>query len=202
MVIPDIGEMNDVKNSKNMEDSHMQLAFAILLREKFQWVNDIVVYDCVLSFVDRRSINQLDCTCLSVNEQGRRTVDRPTLFCMPHCPIALYENVLEANWTSLNLNKIIILGNSFNNHTQYHLDYFNAKRVKAIRNSDYVLHEFPLPEITKESIREACPSDPSESSLVVYFRAFQSLSWHFFAWDGSLDDLNLHLSSKDYAKET
>jgi hypothetical protein len=124
------------------------------------------------------------------------------LFFMPHCPIALYENVLEANWTSLNLNKIIILGNSFNDRTQYHLDYFNAKRVKAIRNSDYVLHEFPLPEITEESIREACPADPSGSSLVVYFRAFESLSWHFFAWDGSLDDLNLHLSSKDYAKET
>jgi hypothetical protein len=71
MVIYGIGEMNDVKYSKNMEDSHMQLAFAILLREKFQWVNDIIVYDPVLSFVDRRAINQLDCTCLSVNEQGR-----------------------------------------------------------------------------------------------------------------------------------
>jgi hypothetical protein len=69
VVIYGVGEMNDVKITKKVEHCHMQLAFAILLREKFQWVNDIVVYDPVLSFLDRRAINQLDCTCLSVNEE-------------------------------------------------------------------------------------------------------------------------------------
>jgi len=128
-------------------------------------------------------------------------VDRPTLFFMPHCPLVLYENVLEANWTSVNLNKIIILGNSFNRYTPYALDYCDSKKVKAVRNSDHVLHEIPLPEITETTIRKASPSAPSGSSLDVFLRAFAHLSWHFFAWDGSLDDLNLDLSSKDYAKD-
>jgi hypothetical protein len=135
-----------------------------------------VVYDPVLSTVEQNAINAFNCNCLSVNENGRRTVNRPTLFFMPHCDITLTDSVLEANWTPENLNKIIILGNSLK---RYDLDeeYFAYRRltnkVQVILDSDHMLHEMPLPQ-TDISID------------LLYTRSFHGLSWHFFDWNGSL----------------
>ena len=76
-------------------------------------MNDIVVYDPCVSPLEQKAISAFDCTFLPVNEYGRRTVDRPTLFFLPHCPAALVNNILSANWTTANLNRILILGDSF-----------------------------------------------------------------------------------------
>jgi hypothetical protein len=134
-----------------VEVCHAQLAFAILLREKFQWVNDIVVYDPLVPPVQQKAINAFNCTFLSVNEYGRRTVDRPTLFFMPNCSTFLVHNVLIANWTTTNLNKIIILGNSFKEIKEWVQKdcpkYVRAlKHLMAIFHSDNILHEIHLPE--------------------------------------------------------
>jgi hypothetical protein len=160
------------------ECNRTQLCLAILLRENFPWVNDIVVYDPVLSGLDQKAIHALGCTCLSVNENGRRTVDRPTLFFIPHCDVFLCENVLQANWTPANLNKIIILGNGFKDfkkHQKIYPYYLQAPTIKAILDSDHMLHEIPL--------RRAF------DNLSIYL-AFNHLSWHFFDWDGSLHGFN------------
>ena len=111
IVLYGVGVMTpDKENPVDVEPNHMHLCLAILLREKFDWVHDIVVYDPVLSTMEKEAINAFDCNCLSFDENCRRTVNRPTLFFMPHLPIFLTENVLEANWSPENLNKIIILG--------------------------------------------------------------------------------------------
>jgi hypothetical protein len=176
LVLYGVGEMKH-------EIGALQLAFAILLREKFEWVNDIVVFDPILSPLETRAICELNCTYLFVNEEGRRTVDRPTLFFMPHCPVNLFENVLQANWTSANLNKIIILGNILSGYI-ISLDYFFA--LKAVLNTDHVLHEIPLPEKARKAYppapRGTVPDPDREIS-----RAFLNLGWHFFAWDDSLE---------------
>ena len=65
------------------EYRHMQFALAILLREKFQWVSDIQVYDPVFSAIDRMAINVFNCTCLSYDEKCIRIVEKPTRFFMP-----------------------------------------------------------------------------------------------------------------------
>lgn len=46
------------------------------------------------------------------NEQGKRQVgqDDHTIFFMPHCPLALYTNVLHTNWN--HLQNVVIFGNS------------------------------------------------------------------------------------------
>jgi len=183
VVLYGVGEM-DPNNKTNaaahhnsdtdIEAHHMQLCLAILLRENFEWVHDIVVYDPVLSTFEQEAINAFDCNYLSVNEDGRRTVDRPTLFYMPHCEITLTDRVLEANWTPENLNKIIIIGNSlkdydrYKEHFRYHLI---TNKIQVILESDHTLHEMPLPHTTNFSL---------------YSRSFKDLNWHFFDWDDSL----------------
>ena len=48
VVLYGIGELEPTKHEREAEVSHLQLAFVILLKERFEWVNDIVVYDpCV-----------------------------------------------------------------------------------------------------------------------------------------------------------
>ena len=180
LVLYGVGEMERSDYTRNVEVCHMQLALAILLREKFQWVNDIVVYDPIMSPLQQKAISAFNCTFLPVNEYGRRTVDRPTLFFMPRCPINLVDNVLAANWTTANLNKIIILGDSFmkmKREDTHEMEYKLLRRLKhlmAIIHSDNVLREMSLPQ------QEG-----------VYIQALHDFSWHFFTLDGSIEDLNL-----------
>ena len=80
LVLYGVGEMERSDYTRNVEVCHMQLALAILLKEKFQWVNDIVVYDPRLCPLEKKAISAFNCTFLRVNEYGRCTIDRPTLF--------------------------------------------------------------------------------------------------------------------------
>jgi len=180
LVLYGVGEMVELNEQKpyGVEVHHMQLCLAILLRNNFEWVHDVVVYDPVLSPMEQKAINAFDCSCLSVNENGRRTVDRPTLFFMPHCELVLYENVLEANWTPANLNKIIILGNKFfplEKSKKIYPYYRGARKIQAILQSDHMLYEMELP---RTWIDTECDR--------VYHLAFDYSSWHFFDWDGSV----------------
>lgn len=176
----------DPHNNENtdVEPQHMQLCLAILMRENFEWVRDIVVYDPVLSTIEQEAINALDCNFLSVNENGRRTVNRPTLFFMPHCDLSLTDNVLQANWTHENLNKIIILGNSLKNYDldkEFFAYHRLTKKIEVVLDSDHMLHEMPLPHTTISL------SGARHCSIGrLYERSFYNLSWHFFDWDGSL----------------
>ena len=135
-----------------------------------------------MSPLQQKAISAFNCTFLPVNEYGRRTVDRPTLFFMPRCPINLVDNVLAANWTTANLNKIIILGDSFmkmKREDTHEMEYKLLRRLKhlmAIIHSDNVLREMSLPQ--QEGL---------------YIQAFHDFSWHFFTLDGSIEDLNLGL---------
>jgi hypothetical protein len=165
--------------AENYAEIHcIQLAFAILLREKFEWVNDIVVYDPIQTLFDVMAINSLKCTCLSVDEQCKRTVDRPTLFFLPHLPWDLIENVLKANSTPSQLNKIIILGNSF-----IGLPLSNVRdHLETIFNSTHRQHEFPLRASDQlADLQQSSPEKyPELDPDPLISRAFHRLSWQFF----------------------
>lgn len=57
------------------------------------------------------SIIFLFCDETAQNEQGKRKVNRPTLFFMIHCGLSLVNNVLWANWNSSLNSHIVIVGN-------------------------------------------------------------------------------------------
>ncbi|KAH6600931.1 hypothetical protein BASA50_001936 [Batrachochytrium salamandrivorans] len=46
-------------------------------------------------------------------KHGQRSINKKTLFYMPHCQDVLYNNVLKANWGSDRICNIAIIGNSF-----------------------------------------------------------------------------------------
>jgi hypothetical protein len=56
-------------------------------------------------------------------KEGKRSVQQRTLFFMPHCGRQLYSNVLWANWSPYQLEKILILGNSFALYEQNMIGY-------------------------------------------------------------------------------
>ncbi|XP_077617620.1 SRR1-like protein [Crocuta crocuta] len=92
-----------------------QLAFLLLFLEKCQiprrhcWV-----YDPLFSQLEIAVLDGLGVTVLSENEEGRRCVGgEPTVFYMPHCGTALYNNLLWSNWSAGALSRMLVVGNSF-----------------------------------------------------------------------------------------
>ncbi|CAN6849841.1 unnamed protein product [Brassica oleracea var. botrytis] len=77
MVIYGIGSI------ESREKPRFQMSIAILMKREFDWVgNNIEVFDPLLSGTESRVITFLGCTVLSVNEEARREVLKPTLFFM------------------------------------------------------------------------------------------------------------------------
>lgn len=84
-----------------------QLACALLLRDRLQ--ASMVFFDPCTTEFERVVLSERQVEVLTENERGRRIVTAPTLFFMPHCPLRLYENVLETNWPKLE--SLWIIGN-------------------------------------------------------------------------------------------
>ncbi|XP_013617868.1 PREDICTED: protein SENSITIVITY TO RED LIGHT REDUCED 1-like [Brassica oleracea var. oleracea] len=77
MVIYGIGSI------ESRQKPRFQMSIAILMKREFDWVgNNIEVFDPLLSGTESRVITFLGCTVLSVNEEARREVLKPTLFFM------------------------------------------------------------------------------------------------------------------------
>jgi flagellar biosynthesis protein FliQ len=49
-------------------------------------------------------------------QQCKRSVEEKTLFFMPHCGKAMYNNLLWANWSVDKLEKMAVIGNSFSSY--------------------------------------------------------------------------------------
>lgn len=170
MVIYGIGSI------ESFEPPRLQLSLAILIKRKFDWIGEIEVFDPIISLTESNILKSLGCTVLSVNEQGRRPAQEPTLFFMPHCEAELYDNLLEANWRVDNLNYLLLFGNSFSAYEQ-HTSVFKTSEIVNTRK-----HILAARSFTKEFKVDI----PSED----YFRAFQNSSWHFFC---PTSDNELHL---------
>lgn len=149
------------------EPPRLQLSLAILLKRKFSWIGDIEVFDPVLSTTECQVLEALGCSVLSINEQGQRCAQKPTMFFMPHCESMLYDNLLRANWGVELLNHVVLFGNSFDAY---------EKNVSYSKNSamvDSTRHILAIRQSTKEFGIQTVSDD--------YFGAFHTSSWHFFS---------------------
>ena len=81
-------------------------------------VGSVLVYDPVLSEDELMVVESFGCLRIPVNESCRRAVSHPTLFFMLHCDMAMYNNLLGANWGREGLLRVAILGNPL---SFYHL---------------------------------------------------------------------------------
>eukprot|EP00941_MAST-03F_sp_MAST-3F-sp1_P002856 g2856.t1 len=74
-------------------------------------------FDPLTSTEEKEFLATKDILCIDKNEEGKRKVERETLFFMPHCDKWLYNNVIWANWGSF-LSKIVIIGNTFSTYLE------------------------------------------------------------------------------------
>ncbi|XP_070331593.1 SRR1-like protein isoform X2 [Odocoileus virginianus] len=104
-----------VGNFASCATARSQLAFLLLLLERCQVPRSHCwVYDPLFSQLEIAVLSALGVVVLRENEEGKRSVcGEPTVFYMPHCGTALYNNLLWRNWSVDALSKVVIVGNSF-----------------------------------------------------------------------------------------
>lgn len=160
MVIYGIGSIESFENPR------LQLSLALLLKRTFSWIGGIEVFDPILSATESRVLEFLGCSVLSINEQGRRKVQKPSMFFMPHCEAGLYDNLLQENWRVERLNNLVIFGNSFENYEQlvYEFKHSAVASARHILSARKFTDEFKIKTVSDD-----------------FFGAFHDLSWHFFS---------------------
>ncbi|XP_028794891.1 protein SENSITIVITY TO RED LIGHT REDUCED 1 [Neltuma alba] len=159
MVIYGIGSL------ESYEPPRLQLSLAILMKRDFRWIEDIDVFDPVLSATESRILETLGCSVLPFNEHGRRQALKPTVFFMPHCEAELYNNLLQANWELNLLGNMVLFGNSFETYKQ--VSEFNSPVLNSMG------HILAARKFTNEFSIKTISDD--------YFNAFHDSSWHFFS---------------------
>ena len=124
----------------NFSDSHIaryQLAFLLLLVEDLNVsILKCWIYDPKFTDEEKQILKTLGFNIIQDNETAKRKFSCKTLFYMPHCGKALYNNLLWANWGTA-LNNAVILGNSFSRMVEY-----TPKRILD-KTAHYVLNIHP-----------------------------------------------------------
>lgn len=84
----------------------------------------------------------------------RRRVQTCTLFYMPHCGKAMYNNLLWANWSPQNLSQVALIGNSFQSYMERSVMYnsIQSNTTTFYRTPHRVLRE-KAPFIFKLCVR-------------------------------------------------
>ena len=109
-------------STEHFSASMWQIACALCLQRDLGGNKDNIImvsyYDPCMSPLEVRFLEHREIQVLTTNDRGRLFVghDGPTIFFMPHCPKALYNNVTWAHWSCLE--STAILGNSLVNHAE------------------------------------------------------------------------------------
>ncbi|KAL3699521.1 hypothetical protein R1sor_017543 [Riccia sorocarpa] len=145
------------------EIARCQLALALLIKQKFSSIGQLLVYDPIMTAIECRVMRTLGCVPLETNDNGRRAINGPTLFYMPHNEVELYDSVLQTSLNPFRLNQIAIIGNSF--------------RMYSERWTSYPLPDGEIPTCLlklQEFVEEIPIADDFSPS------AFNDTSWHLF----------------------
>ncbi|CAI8023273.1 SRR1-like protein [Geodia barretti] len=95
--------------------ARLQLALLLHIASVKQ-VSKVLVYDPVLCPQEKAALRELHCVCIPENELCRRQVQTKTVFYMPHCGRAMYNNLIWANWSPEKLSQLALIGNSFQSY--------------------------------------------------------------------------------------
>ncbi|CAG8845875.1 38240_t:CDS:2, partial [Gigaspora margarita] len=140
--------------------SQYQFALMLLFKNLFQITGKIYAYDPILSQVDTEVLTHYNIESIKINEKAKRAVTNQTLFYMPHCPLGLYNNLIEANWDRIKLKDVIIVGNR--------LDFYNESSCVFYALKILQIHLFPSTTI---------------QSLAIPDSTFNDLCWQWFPID-------------------
>ena len=125
----------------------------------------MMIYDPVLGVEERTALEELGCVYIDNNEvwlilthshmhyvvrtqRCQRQVQVHTLFYMPHCGRAMYNNLLWANWSPQHLSKVAVIGNSFHSY----LERLEKDKMSILLECNGV----PLSQITTAAHERKC----------------------------------------------
>lgn len=150
----------------------------------------VLVYDPLLSSQEKAALEKLGCINIHHNELCQRQVQGCTLFYMPHCGQAMYNNLLWANWSPQHLMKLTLIGNSFQSYVEraphremkekapfifkvmdYCQEYPLPRYVEPTVFNDLCLHTFPLDRLLSAPpgmwTSVPPPSHPSDPEIIL-----------------------------------
>ncbi|CAN6276744.1 unnamed protein product [Urochloa humidicola] len=164
--------------------SMYQLSFALLLKEdKVFPVGNIEIYDPALSPADVKACFDLGVRVLIVNEQCRRSVEKPTLFYVPG--LKYVGNLMESNFSPEQLNKIILVSYGFKDSGESisgALERWNSECTR-IRGCSLALERDRFLWATKDYIHEVFSIEESDEELV----GVSGLKLEFLEVDDTMD---------------
>ena len=116
--------------------SRYQLALLQLVIEGLP-VGKLSFFDPVFNAADKKLLAEsYKFNLLDANSQCMHRVSKTTtIFYMPHCGKALYNNLLYSNWSPSCLSKLVILGNDFRTIESLSSDDQMIKRYSYIKDS-------------------------------------------------------------------
>ncbi|XP_067862031.1 SRR1-like protein [Heptranchias perlo] len=153
-----------IGNFSSSVSSRYQLALLFLMLETLQIPRACcLLFDPLFTDWEKRFLRECGMVVIKENEEGKRSIDRPTLFYMIHCGKALYNNLLWRNWSPQELAQTILIGNSFKGIEErlparvLQRDYTYISRILAVTEeaafpssgrymdvfNDTSIHQFP-----------------------------------------------------------
>ena len=167
--------------------SKFQLSFLLALLKTHSVQG--LVFDPVLTKSEKEILTALGIESPEKNLEGRYQVDNLTLFYLPHCPKQLTNNILWANWESLQ--NLVIIGNSFNSCV-LHLSKRQLESVSYLRQASKFVKGTNFSILSNSQFFNFVPFSFAEEIIKNNFQypdVFNNLSLHRFE-----SNLNLNLS--------
>uniref|UniRef100_UPI00398EECE3 SRR1-like protein isoform X1 n=1 Tax=Pristiophorus japonicus TaxID=55135 RepID=UPI00398EECE3 len=161
-----------IGNFSSSVSSRYQLALLFLLLETLQIPRaGCLLFDPLFTEWEKSFLKEHGMVVIVENEEGKRSVDRPTLFYMVHCGKALYNNLLWKNWSPQKLAQTILIGNSFKGIEErlparmLQRDYTYISHILAVTEeaafpscsrymdvfNDTAIHQFPRKKLDAKS---------------------------------------------------
>ncbi|KAM3940191.1 SRR1-like protein [Leptodactylus fuscus] len=132
--------------------SRHQMAFLLLFLAHFKILrHQCYVFDPIFSPLEIAVLQELGLTVVAKNEEGKHAVCKATVFYMPHCGKALYNNLLWRNWSCDALSQMIIIGNSFKGMEERLVSRILQRDYIYIYKSLQVVEETSFPESDRYS---------------------------------------------------
>jgi hypothetical protein len=104
------------------------------------------IFDPVMTELDEQLCNLHELDIIKENEDGKRSVTKPTLFYMPHCGRGLYSNTLSSNWNTEQLPLVTIIGNRFDMYVGTQLERDLIKECPYLIPAEKVVNVVSFPK--------------------------------------------------------
>uniref|UniRef100_A0A182K1H0 SRR1 domain-containing protein n=1 Tax=Anopheles christyi TaxID=43041 RepID=A0A182K1H0_9DIPT len=124
-----------------------QLAFFRCIRYKANLTVKGQFFDPVFTQPEVDALQALGETVLPENLEGKYSVERKTLFFLPHCPKQIVNNLLWKNWHPNRLTNVVLLCNSFSTVVNNNPDRILRINASYILRAARLFQEVPLRNI-------------------------------------------------------